>query len=185
MPGCIARRGDSLLPMTPATRPAAVDPVVRALPLAVLLAVAPALAQEPYQPQIGQPGKDVVWVPTPELLVQRMLAMAQVGPGDVVFDLGSGDGRMVIAAAKRGARAVGIEYDPDMVRLARKNAAEAGVAEKAIFVQGDMFEADFKQATVLALFLLPGNLRRLAPKAPESRCESGEGQTTTIGTIGL
>jgi len=136
--------------------------------LALILPIA-ALAQTPPSPQLfepyeGQPGKDVVWVPTPSALVEKMLDLAGVTPKDFVVDLGSGDGRLVIAAAKRGARALGVEYEPDMVALARRNAAAAGVADKARFVQGDMFEADFSQATVLALFLLPANLRKLAPK---------------------
>ena len=135
----------------------------RLLPLALWLLVAPAAAQT-YEPYEGQAGKDVVWVPTRPALVQRMLDLANVTERDFVVDLGSGDGRMVIAAARRGARALGVEYEPDMVALARRNAAAAGVAERAQFVQGDMFEADFSQATVLALFLLPTNLRRLAPK---------------------
>ena len=124
-----------------------------------------ALAQtKPFEPIEGQAGKDVVWVPTPAELIETMLDLAGVTPKDFVVDLGSGDGRLVIAAAKRGARAMGVEYAPDMVALAQRNAAAAGVAERARFVQGDMFEADFSQATVLALFLLPANLRRLAPK---------------------
>jgi precorrin-6B methylase 2 len=138
-------------------------PMPRLLPLILCLLIAPAGAQT-YEPYEGQPGKDVVWVPTRPALVETMLNLANVTERDFVVDLGSGDGRMVIAAAKRGARALGIEYEPDMVALARRNAAAAGVAERARFVQGDMFEADFSQATVLALFLLPGNLRRLAPK---------------------
>jgi SAM-dependent methyltransferase len=92
-----------------------------------------------------------------------MLDMAQVTPGDYVVDLGSGDGRMVIAAAKRGARAHGVEYNPDLVALSQRAAAAAGVADKATFSQGDMFEADISQATVMPLFLLPNHLSRLAP----------------------
>lgn len=144
--------------------------------LALILPIAAAAQTQPFEPYEGQPGKDVVWVPTPGALVEKMLDLAAVTPRDFVVDLGSGDGRMVIAAAKRGARALGVEYEPDLVALARKNAAEAGVADKATFVQGDMYEADFRQATVLALFLLPGNLRRLSPKflelAPGSRIVS-------------
>ena len=120
--------------------------------------------REPYEPMEGQPGKDVVWVPTPAVLVEKMLDMARVTPRDFVMDLGSGDGRNIIAAAKRGARALGVEYNPDMVELSRRIAAKEGVADKAQFVQGDMFEADISQATVLALFLLTENLNRLAPK---------------------
>lgn len=119
---------------------------------------------ESYQPASGQPGKDTVWVPTPYPLLEKMLDMARVTPQDYVIDLGSGDGRNVIMAAKRGARALGVEFNPEMVALARRNAAKEGVADKAQFVQGDMFEADISQATVLALFLLPDNLRRLTPK---------------------
>src|SRR5947208_10541016 len=138
-------------------------PMPRLLPLALALLVASAGGQT-YEPYEGQPGKDVVWVPTRTALVETMLNLANVTARDFVVDLGSGDGRMVIAAAKRGARALGVEYEPAMVALARRNAAAAGVAERASFVQGDMFEADLSQATVLALFLLPANLRRLAPK---------------------
>jgi SAM-dependent methyltransferase len=117
-----------------------------------------------YEPKVGQAGKDVVWVPSPEATVERMLDIAKVTPQDYVIDLGSGDGRNVIAAAKRGARAHGVEYNPDMVELSRRNAAKAGVAERATFAQGDMYEADFSQATVLALFLLPDNLSKLRTK---------------------
>jgi len=120
--------------------------------------------QRPYEPTEGQPGKDVVWVPTPHVLVEKMLDMARVTPQDYVMDLGSGDGRNVIAAAKRGARALGVEYNPDMVELSRRNAVKEGVADKATFVRGDMYEADISQATVLALFLLTENLNTLAPK---------------------
>jgi precorrin-6B methylase 2 len=119
---------------------------------------------EPYKPTVGQSGKDVVWVPTPPELVEKMLDMAKVTPQDYVMDLGSGDGRNIIAAAKRGATAVGVEFNHDMVELSRKQAAAAGVADKATFVEGDMYEADISKATVLALFLLPHNLNKLTPK---------------------
>jgi SAM-dependent methyltransferase len=126
---------------------------------------APAGAQpKPYEPVVGQEGKDVVWVPTPHVTVEKMLDVARVTPQDFVMDLGSGDGRNIIAAAKRGARALGVEYNADMIELARRAAAREGVADKAAFVQGDMYEADISQATVLALFLLPENLDRLTPK---------------------
>jgi len=120
--------------------------------------------QGQFEPRVGQAGKDVVWVPTPESTVEKMLDVAGVTPQDYVVDLGSGDGRNVIAAAKRGARALGIEYNPDMVELSKRNAEKAGVSDKATFVQGDMYEADFSQATVLALFLLPTNMLKLRPK---------------------
>src|SRR4051794_1432304 len=139
----------------------------RSLAAAALSALlfGPVAAQnQPFEPYEGQPGKDVVWVPTPRGLVEKMLDLGRVTASDFVVDLGSGDGRVVIAAARRGARALGVEYDPDMVALSRRNAEAAGVGGKAQFVQGDMFEADFSQATVLALFLLPGNLDKLAPK---------------------
>ena len=134
---------------------------------ALLLAIAasPAAAQDkPFEPQVGQAGKDVVWVPTPEAMVERMLDLAKVTPQDFVMDLGSGDGRNVIGAARRGARALGVEYNPDMVALSQRRAREAGVADRAQFVQGDMFEADFSKADVLALFLLPSNMLRLRDK---------------------
>jgi SAM-dependent methyltransferase len=117
-----------------------------------------------YEPSVGQPGKDVVWVPTSFELIEKMLDMAQVTKEDLVMDLGSGDGRNIIAAAKRGARGIGVEYNPDMVALSRRTAEQAGVAERATFVEADMFEADISKASVLALFLLTDNLRRLRPK---------------------
>ena len=128
------------------------------------IALAQAPSREPDEPYVGQPGKDVIWVPTPPSLVEKMLDMAQVTPQDFVIDLGSGDGRNVIAAAKRGARALGVEYEPALVELSRRRAAAEGVADRASFVHGDMFEADISKATVLALFLLPDNLARLKPK---------------------
>ena len=103
----------------------------------------------------------MVWVPTPPEVVDKMLDMADVTPKDFVMDLGSGDGRNVIAAARRGARALGVEYNPDLVELSRKRASDAGVADKATFVQGDMYKADLSQATVLVLFLKPENLDEL------------------------
>jgi SAM-dependent methyltransferase len=121
-------------------------------------------AAAPFEPQVGQAGKDVVWVPTSPELLTLMLDMAKVTPADYVVDLGSGDGRNIIAAAKRGARGLGVEYNPDMVELSRRLAREAAVADLASFVQGDMYEADFQKATVLALFLLPQNLERLTEK---------------------
>ena len=116
-----------------------------------------------YEPKSGQAGKDVVWVPTPQGLVDRMMEMAGVTKEDYLVDLGSGDGRTVITAAKRGVRALGIEYNPDMVALSQRNAKEAGVTDLATFVQGDIFEADFSKATVVTLFLLPTLNVRLRP----------------------
>jgi SAM-dependent methyltransferase len=127
-------------------------------------AVAAEATEKPWEPVVGQEGRDVVWVPTPLVLVEKMLDMAQVTAQDFVMDLGSGDGRNVIAAAKRGARAVGVEYNPKMVELSKQTAAREGVADKATFVEGDMYEADISQATVMALFLLTENLNKLVPK---------------------
>ena len=142
-----------------------------------LFTLAPAAAQEkpqePFVPRSGQPGKDVVWVPSPPEMVNKMMEIAKVTPADYVIDLGSGDGRNIIAAAKLGARGHGVEYNPDMVALSRKLAKEAGVADKAQFIEGDMYEADISKASVMALFLLPVNMNKLAPKflnlAPGSR----------------
>ncbi len=133
-------------------------------------ALAQAAAQTvPYQPEVGQPGKDVVWVPTSPELVQKMLDLAKVTPQDYVIDLGSGDGRTVIAAAKRGARALGIEYNPDMVELSKQNAAKEGVSDKAQFIKADIFETDFSQATVITMFLLPDLNVKLRPKLLEMK----------------
>jgi len=116
-----------------------------------------------YTPEVGQSGKDVVWVPSPQDLVDRMLDMAKVTPKDYVIDLGSGDGRTVITAAKRGALALGIEFNPDMVALSRRNAARAGVADKATFVEADIFKSDLSRATVITMFLLTELNLRLRP----------------------
>ena len=117
----------------------------------------------PFTPEVGQPGKDVVWVPSPQTLVDRMLDMAKVTAQDFVMDLGSGDGRTVITAAKRGAKAVGIEYNPDMVALSRANADKEGVGSKATFVQADLFQTDLSQPTVITMFLLPTINMKLRP----------------------
>ena len=123
-----------------------------------------AVAQSDYQPKSGQLGKDIVWVGNPEPMVQKMLDMAGVTTADYVVDLGSGDGRNVIAAAKRGARAHGIEYNEDLVDYSKRQAAKAGVVDKASFEHGDVFLADFSKATVVILFLTPEMNRRLRPK---------------------
>lgn len=132
--------------------------------------------QKPYEPTIGQAGKDVIWVPTPPVLVELMLDIAKVGPSDFVMDLGSGDGRNIIAAAKRGARGVGVEYNDDLVAYSTRIAEEQGVGDLAKFVKEDMYAADISKATVMALFLLPSNLEKLTPKfldlAPGSRIVS-------------
>jgi len=117
-----------------------------------------------YQPSVGQEGKDVIWVPTPQALVDKMLDLAKVTPKDNVIDLGSGDGRTVITAAKRGAHALGIEYNPDMVELSKRNAAKEGVSDRASFVKADLFESDFSQAQVISMFLLSSINLKLRPK---------------------
>jgi len=139
------------------------------LALSLLLAVsACACAQtapkDGYEPKVGQQGKDVVWVPTPQALVDKMLALGKVTAEDLLVDLGSGDGRTVITAAKRGTRSLGIEYNPDMVELSRRNAQQAGVTAKAEFKRADLFETDFSYATVVTMFLLPDINIRLRPK---------------------
>jgi SAM-dependent methyltransferase len=122
----------------------------------------------PFEPTVGQDGKDVVWVPTAETLVEAMLDIADVKAGDYLIDLGSGDGRTVIAASKRGVTALGIEFNPDMVALSRERAAAAN-AQRATFVQGDLFEADLSKATVITMFLLPDINLRLRPRLLELR----------------
>jgi len=135
--------------------------------LAALLVSVPAAAQpnKQYEPSVGQPGKDVIWVPTPDDVVERMLRMAQVTANDYVIDLGAGDGKIAIMAAKKfGARAMGIEYDPDMARHAQRNVVKAGVAGKARIMQGDIFVSDFTQATVITMYLLPALNLKLRPQ---------------------
>ncbi|HEX2976000.1 MAG TPA: class I SAM-dependent methyltransferase [Bacteroidales bacterium] len=117
-----------------------------------------------FVPHVGQAGKDVIWVPTPDALVQKMLEIAKVTPQDFVVDLGSGDGRTVIAAAKKGANAVGIEFNKDMVELSKKRAEEAGVNGKATFLNQDLFDYDLSKATVITMFLLPDINLKLRPK---------------------
>jgi hypothetical protein len=127
----------------------------------------PAAAQDAkdkeFTPQVGQEGKDVIWVPTPQALVERMLDMAKLTTKDTHYDLGSGDGRTVITAAKRGVQAYGVEYNADMVKLSERNAAREGVSDKAHFINGDIFQVDFSKATVLTLYLLPSLNVKLRP----------------------
>jgi hypothetical protein len=136
--------------------------------LAALLVAVPVAAQQKgpaFEPQVGQAGKDVIWVPTPDDVVDRMLRMAQVTANDYVVDLGAGDGKIAIAAAKKfGARALGIEYDADMARHAQGNVERAGVAGRARIVQGDIFVSDFSQATVVTMYLLPALNLKLRPQ---------------------
>ena len=123
----------------------------------------PAPKDSTYEPSVGQDGKDVMWVPTPQVVVDTMLDMAAVTPKDFVMDLGSGDGRTVITAAKRGARALGIEYNPDMVALSQRNAEKAGVSSQATFRQADLFQTDLSKASVITMFLLPDLNLQLRP----------------------
>jgi hypothetical protein len=132
--------------------------------VAVVACAAPAAAQDKeYTPHVGQEGKDVIWVPTPQALVEKMLDMAKLTPKDIHYDLGSGDGRTVITAAKRGAHAWGVEFNPDMAKLAERAAAKEGVSDRAKFINGDIFQTDFSKANVLTLYLLPGLNLKLRP----------------------
>jgi hypothetical protein len=137
-----------------------------ALIFAMLAAAVSAQDRPPteFQPRVGQAGKDVIWVPTPQELVEKMLELAKAEPGDFLVDLGSGDGRTVITAAKHGIRAHGIEYNPEMVELSKRNAAKAGVSGKATFEKADLFETDLSRATVITMFLLPEINLKLRPR---------------------
>lgn len=141
----------------------------------LLIAAASAFAKDRkecervYKPSVGQPGKDVVWVPTPDELVQRMLAMAKVTPKDIVYDLGAGDGKIAIAAGKLGATAVGIEYNPDMVKLAQCYVDAEDVAGKVKIIHGDIFKEDFSRATVVTMYLLPELNLKLRPTILDMR----------------
>jgi len=158
---CSTRPSRAIGPPTPA-RPRRWLAALVGLWLAACAPVPP-MGDELYTPAINQPGKDVVWWPTPQPLVEKMLDMAKVTHEDYVIDLGSGDGRTVIAAAKRGARTLGIEYDPDLVALSRRNIAAAGVGDRAAIVLEDIFRSDFSRATVITMFLLPQLNLRLRP----------------------
>jgi hypothetical protein len=173
-----------------------IRPLLLALCLLVFAACAGAQSQpnsQGFEPRVGQQGKDVVWVPTPQELVDKMLDMAKVTPKDYLIDLGSGDGRTVITAAKRGLRAHGIEYNPDMVELSKSNAAKAAVSDKATFAKADLFESDFSEAQVITMFLLPQINLKLRPKIldlkPGTRIVSnsftmGEWEADESATVG-
>jgi len=133
------------------------------LPLALALPGCAIAQDKDYSPTVGQEGKDVIWVPTPQALVEKMLDMAKLTAKDIHYDLGSGDGRTVIAAAKRGAQAFGVEFNPDMVALSERAAAKEGVSARAKFINGDIFQTDFSKATVLTLYLLPSLNIKLRP----------------------
>jgi Histone methylation protein DOT1 len=138
--------------------------------IAVLLAAGAGCTQTApisagYEPEIGQLGKDSVWAPTPDRLIVRMLQMADTGPNDVVIDLGSGDGRIPVTAAKRfGARGIGVEFDADLVAYSNRLAAREGVANRAAFLRQDLFETDLSSATVIAMYIGPQVTMRLRPK---------------------
>jgi len=150
--------------MTPFRTIRAIAPAFRlALACCALALAGAAAARDPYTPEYGQLGKDVIWVPTAQPMVEGMLDMAGLRPDDLLVDLGSGDGVTVIAAARRGATARGIEFNPDLVALSRRRAKAAGVAARATFERGDIFESDFSDATVVTLFLLPELNLRLRP----------------------
>jgi SAM-dependent methyltransferase len=139
---------------------------VLAFAAAAALLSSPCFAQtaKPYEPQVGQQGKDVIWVPTPDEIVERMLRMAQTTPNDYVVDLGAGDGKIAIMAAKKfGAKSLGIEYNPEFAKFAQENVVKSGVADKARVQQGDIFATDFKSATVLTMYLLPALNLKLRP----------------------
>jgi hypothetical protein len=138
--------------------------VVIAATALALAGTAHAQTKKEFEPVVGQEGKDVIWVPTPQTLVEKMLEMAKTTPKDYVVDLGSGDGRTVITAAKKyGVQALGIEYNADMVALSKRNAEKEGVTDRAQFLQGDIFQTDFSKATVLTLYLLPTLNVKLRP----------------------
>jgi SAM-dependent methyltransferase len=149
--------------------------MTRGLSLAIVLAMfaaGTALAQPAatrgdatFEPQVGQAGKDVIWVPTPDQVVDVMLKAAKTTKDDLVYDLGAGDGKIAIAAAKNfGARAIGIEFNPDMAKLGQRNVERAGVADRVKIIQGDIFVEDFSKATVLTLYLLPDLNIKLRPQ---------------------
>ena len=139
------------------------------LSLVIAGGIAQAQSSKEFEPEVGQAGKDVVWVPTPQALVDKMLDMAKLTPNEYLIDLGSGDGRTVITAAKRGSKALGIEYNPDMVELSKRAAAKEGVSDKASFTKADLFESDFSQAQVITMFLLPSINIKLRPKILDMR----------------
>ena len=147
-------------------RAAAALAVALALALAGAAAAQPAApaSAAPVEPEVGQAGKDVIWIPTPQALVDAMLDMAKVGADDVVIDLGSGDGRLVISAARRGARALGVDLDANLVALARQRAEREGLAGRARFERRDLFTQDLSEATVVTMFLLTEINLKLRPR---------------------
>ena len=143
--------------------PTSVGPVPPRAPAVRAARPAVSAKTDSFKPVVGQAGKDVVWVPTPQPLVDKMLELANLTRNDIHFDLGSGDGRTVITAAKRGANSTGVEYNPDMVALSKRLATQEGVGQQAKFIEGDIFKTDFSSATVVTLFLLPDLNLKLRP----------------------
>ena len=148
---------------------------IKSLPLVALLAILatgplaaqvfPQYGDELYRPRLRQPGKDVMWLPTPDAMVTRMLRAAKTTSDDLVYDLGAGDGKIAIAAAKEfGAKAVGIEYDKELASLAQRNAERSGLANRVTIIQGDIFKEDFSAASVVTLYLLPDLNHQLRPQ---------------------
>jgi len=133
--------------------------------LCLCAALALAQGQTTYQPQLGQEGKDVPWVPTPDRIITRMLQMADTTNRDLVVDLGSGDGRIPIAAAREfGARGIGVEFDANLVELSIRSAAKQGVADRVSFLRQDLFQTDLFEATVIALYVSQDMMDKLRPK---------------------
>ena len=150
--------------MAPPRHPA-FDPQRRAVCIALPFAGLGLSALPAYALDAGRPKLDVPYVPTPMQVVEKMLEMGKVGPGDVLYDLGCGDGRIVVTAAKeRGARGVGIDIDPQRIAEANENAAKEGVKNRVQFRRGDLFKTNFSPATVVTLYLLPDINRRLRPQ---------------------
>jgi SAM-dependent methyltransferase len=134
-----------------------------AMCLWLFAAAASAQEAKPFEPYVGLPGKDVIWLPADLVMVNKMMELAKAGPGDVVVDLGSGDGRTVIGAARHGARGIGVEFNPDLVEHSRRNAEKEGVADRVNFIRQDLFEFDLSQVSVITLFLLPSINMKLRP----------------------
>ena len=159
----IVPKGKNFMLQLPALRAILAAALISCSLSTVAQAQAPA-TEYAYEPVIGMPGKDVVWVPTPAHVIDFMLDMAKVTPSDSVVDLGSGDGRIVLAAAKRGARALGVELNPELVQLSNDEALRQGVSDRAQFVVKDMFQTDLSGASVLTTYLLQHLNIRVRPQ---------------------
>lgn len=149
--------------MSPARHAWKVSAVVLAAALGSASAAPHPLSAPGALDRLNQEAPFAVFVSTPPAVVEGMMDLAQIGPNDVVYDLGCGDGRIVIAAGKRGARGVGIEIDPKLVKEATENAQKNNVAGRVTIVEQDLFQADFSDATVVVVYLLPSMLMKLRP----------------------